>query len=133
MRDVEWLGAYGPGGRRLRRARTSSHPPRIDAGSERERVSAEYPLDCHDGQGGNAHHECVEHCARTNEAAIKERESRHHQEHERRGAEDPRRVTGGRRRAHGAASWSWARDCTSSAVMGVSASPSRSPVRMRIT
>src|SRR5207302_9690665 len=100
-----------------------------------ERISRHDPLHAHDGERGQAHHKGVERVLLTDEPTIKQREPRYHQHHERGTDEHPSGVASRNGRRHDATSTCAcrARACTTSAVTGVNAAVSDSPVRMRIT
>src|SRR5690242_12872810 len=103
--------------------------------AEGERVPGKHPLHRDDSERAQAHHEGVERILLPNQATVEERETWNHQHHEGGADQHPGGVARGDGRAHDASSsCAWrARACTISAVTGVRAATSHSPVRMRIT
>ena len=134
--------------RRVRRVRRradaarsppSDSPPMTRCPARRRASSRSAPTARRDdGERRRAHHERVERALVADEPPVEEREPGHHQHHERGGDQHPRGVARGERRS-GSRTLAprtrsvCARACTSSAVTGVRASTSRSPVRMRTT
>ena len=64
----------------------------VAAGAEGERVAEERPGHAAHAEGGEAHHQRVQRILRPDQAAVEEGDARCHEEHERRGYENPRRV-----------------------------------------
>src|SRR5262249_13159363 len=111
-------------------------PPRI-AGTERDRIAEQHPLDSDHAERDHAHHHRVQRVLGADQAAVEKRETHGHQEHERARNEYPGSIPRRNRclrhtappipAALIAARW------TASALTAVRAALSTSPVRMRIT
>ena len=92
--------------RRVCRIRNGGHPLKSDkskaadpvrARTEREAVAEEHPLHCDNGQRPEAHQHGVERALAAHETTVKERQSRHHEQHEGRGNHYPCGITRGDR------------------------------------
>ena len=92
QRDRRRIGRVGLESNVVQAEPCEAAEPRV-AGTERDRVADEHPLNADDAERDHAHHHRIEGVLGTHQTAVEERETDGHQEHERAGDEDPASIT----------------------------------------